>query len=319
MPENIIIICEQDETGIRPVTSDVIAFGGLLSKITGLPTAALVINSGLPEPDGCDRVIRVTVSGRPDFSPEMYISVLSDILPQLDPAYICIAHTMTGIDFAPGLAARFNGACITGIENAGEDDKGPWFGRQVLSGKKIARIRALKLPAFLTVSAGEFSEKAAVKKPPGPAIELTSEYLPVFSDFIEKIEAPAPAASLMDAESIIAAGNGIGKQENLSLINELAALFARSAVAGSRPVCDRGWLAYNRQVGETGATVRPRLYLACGISGSSQHIAGMRGSEFVVAINTDAKAPICRAADICVIEDLNVFVPELIRALKEQA
>lgn len=322
MPKEIIVICEQDETGIRSVTHDIISFAGMLSEITGLPTAALVINSGKresgPLPDGCDRVIRVTVSGRLDFSPEMYISVLSDILPQLEPAYICVAHTVAGINFAPGLAARINGACITGIEDLGGDVKGPWFGRQVLSGKKIAHTRALRFPAVLTVTAGGFSEKKSKKQSSWPVTELAAEYFPPFSESVRKKPAPAPAPSLTDADVIISAGNGIGKPENLDLLRKLAGLFPRSAVACSRPVCDKGWLPYDRQVGETGATVRPALYLACGISGSSQHISGMRGSEFVVAVNTDAKAPICRTANICIIEDLNVFVPELILALKEQ-
>ena len=107
-------------------------------------------------------------------------------------------------------------------------------------------------------------------------------------------------------------GKGIGEGEGLDLIYRFADLFPKSAVAGSRIVCDRGLLAYGQQVGITGATVTPDLYIACGISGSSQHLAGMSGSEFIVAINTDADAPIMKAADVCVQEDMIGFIPMVI-------
>ena len=101
-------------------------------------------------------------------------------------------------------------------------------------------------------------------------------------------------------------------KENLDIIYKLASLFPKSAVAESRIVCDRGWLSYGQQVGITGATVSPALYIACGISGASQHLSGMSASEFIVAINKDPHAAIMNAADVCIAEDLNTFIPALI-------
>ena len=120
-----------------------------------------------------------------------------------------------------------------------------------------------------------------------------------------------------EADVVVAAGHGIGDRDNLDLINQLASIFAKSAIAGSRIVCDLGWLEYGCQVGVTGATVSPRLYLACGISGAIQHVTGMRGSEFIVALNKDPAAAIFQVADICVVEDLITFIPLLIETYRK--
>jgi electron transfer flavoprotein alpha subunit len=127
--------------------------------------------------------------------------------------------------------------------------------------------------------------------------------------------AAADTADLTEADTIIAAGNGIGSEANLDLLRELAELFPHGAVAGTRIVCDRGWLGYARQVGITGTTVTPALYIACGISGATQHRVGMHGSQFVVAINTDPGAPIFNEADLCIVEDLTTFIPRLLEIM----
>ena len=124
-------------------------------------------------------------------------------------------------------------------------------------------------------------------------------------------------AGIDEANVIVAAGSGIGEEENLDIIHRLAALFPKSAVAGSRIVCDMGWLGYQRQVGVTGTTVSPQLYIACGISGAVQHVMGMQSSEFIVAINKDPSAAIFQTADVCIVEDLTVFIPEFIRVYHE--
>jgi electron transfer flavoprotein alpha subunit len=118
---------------------------------------------------------------------------------------------------------------------------------------------------------------------------------------------------------LVAAGRGIKKQENLELIRKLAGLFNHSAVAGSRAVIDSGWLPYSAQVGLTGKTVTPKAYIACGISGSPQHIAGMKNSQLIIAINKDANAAIFNYAHYCIVEDLQEFLPVLIEALNRSS
>jgi electron transfer flavoprotein alpha subunit len=122
---------------------------------------------------------------------------------------------------------------------------------------------------------------------------------------------------LSQAKVIISAGRGIGEAENLDLIRKLAAAIPQAVVCGSRPIIDQGWLSYDRQVGVTGATVSPDLYLACGISGAAQHVSGMQGSALVVSINTDAMAAIFNQSDFCIVEDVTVFIPTLLEKLSE--
>jgi electron transfer flavoprotein alpha subunit len=122
-------------------------------------------------------------------------------------------------------------------------------------------------------------------------------------------------STLKDGEVIVSAGRGIGKKENLSLIKRLAASFPKSAVGASRSVCDLGWLEHKHQIGTTGQSVSPKLYVACGISGAFQHVSGIKGAQTIVAINTDPHAAIFRVAHYCILEDLTTFIPVLLDAL----
>jgi electron transfer flavoprotein alpha subunit len=130
------------------------------------------------------------------------------------------------------------------------------------------------------------------------------------------VEPPASSVNLREAEVIIAAGRGVGDEENLACIRELAGLFRRGAVGASRPLCDAGVLPLACQVGMTGQTVSPKLYLACGISGALQHTMGMKNSDVVIAVNTDPKATFCREAHYCVVADLHEFIPVLIEKIR---
>ena len=170
----------------------------------------------------------------------------------------------------------------------------------------------------VTVAPGAFRPAAAVGEARGSVTERVIERTPRGSRVLGTRRGEPADPGLARAEVIVSAGRGIGRRENLALVERLAALFPRSAVGGSRPICDAGWLPYRRQVGVTGATVAPRLYVACGISGSSQHRTGMRGAGFVVAINTDPDAAIFQVADVGVVEDLATFIPLVLREAGEK-
>ena len=142
--------------------------------------------------------------------------------------------------------------------------------------------------------------------------------LSAFSAEDVKLEEIVQVGELCQAEVVVTAGNGIQEWENLKMISDLADIFPRSAVAGTRIVCDRGWLPYSRQIGATGTTVFPKLYIGCGVSGAIQHLAGMMESETIVAINTDPHAALMNAADILVNTDLIEFIPELIEVWKNE-
>jgi electron transfer flavoprotein alpha subunit len=190
------------------------------------------------------------------------------------------------------------------------------FIRPILGGKMLEEVLPLgEGPTVITVMPG--AAKAVVAEQPG---EVTRIQVAVESGVTRTLgyrEGPKRTLDLVKAEVIVAAGRGLGGPENLHLVKELAACFAKSAVAASRPVVDYGWLPLEHQVGMTGQTVAPGLYIACGISGALQHLMGMNQSRLVVAINTDPGAPIFQLAHFGVCADLLEFLPVLTRKLRE--
>jgi electron transfer flavoprotein alpha subunit len=201
---------------------------------------------------------------------------------------------------------------VTGVERFFIQDDRPCFTRSICNGKIVVDVSPNVETAVLTIQPGYWKAASFIVEKAGNVDMQSSSHKPQQSRSLEIIHAKEENSALSEADVIVSAGRGISKKENLELVERLAALFPKSAVGGSRPVCDSGWMEYKRQVGLTGATVAPKLYIACGISGASQHLAGMRGSGFIVAINTDPAAAILNTADVYVVEDLATFIPAFI-------
>jgi electron transfer flavoprotein alpha subunit len=262
-------------------------------------------------------VVGFEIPGMADYNGELYNHILAQYFSADRPGYVCIAHTSRGSDFAPALAIDLDGACISGIEDVLTIKDGICFARPVYGGKIIAHIRPLAETSVLTVQPGFFKpDKRSSQKSGRVVIRTVAAKANQWRSMGVK-QAALATKGISEADVVVAAGQGIGDRDNLDLVHQLAAIFAKSAIAGSRIVCDLGWLAYGCQVGVTGTTVAPQLYLACGISGAIQHISGMRGSEFIVAINKDPAAAIFQVADICVVEDLKTFIPTLIETYQQ--
>jgi electron transfer flavoprotein alpha subunit len=316
----ILILVEHHRGRVAPVTRELVACARAMQKAGPKEAAVAILGDGIENlaqeiaaAEGLS-VYAVQGPGLADYSAEAYRQALMPLLEEIRPTYVCMAHTSQGLDLAPGLAARLQAACITGVERVTVEEGELLFSRPLFNGKLQAEIFPETETTVLTVAAGAFSPPEAgpgvggrVERRPFPGAAAATRVLG------QKLARQQDRA-LGQAEVIVAAGRGIGGQQNLALIERLAALFPRSAVAGSRPVCDQGWLPYANQVGMTGATVAPRLYLACGISGSRQHTVGMAGSQFIVAISTDPDAAIFDLADIGIVEDLTRFVPVLLAA-----
>lgn len=240
---------------------------------------------------------------------DAFIFAIAQVAARVSPRFILMAHTISNMDAAPLLAAKLNAACITGVTGVEEGDSGPVFVRPASCGKLVQRFAVTADCAVVTALPGSFP---VPETPPFPPGQISGEDAKTPDSKMRLVSELAPASAdmgLCAADVVVAAGRGIGCPENLELIERMATLFPRSAVAGSRPVCDAGWLPANRQVGVTGATVTPKLYIACGISGVFQHVAGMAGSNLIVAINSDPCAPIFSVAHIGVAEDLTAFIP----------
>ena len=320
MDRKIIIIAEQSDGKIAPVTHELVAAANKLRRLTDLSLKMVMTGSEitdncmhLSEKYGID--IMVIDSGSRAAQDGIFLKSLpASLLESLSPAYVIMAHTARGLDTAPGIAVKINGACITGVEKIDQQDNAVCLTRSIFNDRITVRIKSCAQTTVMTIMPGIFKPETGFNGHSGKI----SMHDPPFSSgdyrMIGLKKDTCDTSALDNAEVIVSAGNGIKEKENMDLVFQLAELFPKSAVSGSRPICDKKWLKYAQQVGITGATVMPKLYIACGISGSSQHISGMRDSRFIVSINTDPHAAIFNVSDVCIIEDLTTFVPRFITA-----
>lgn len=280
--------------------------GGLAVWLTGVPDhaaaedisrrAAVHVTMLLPADEG-------------ENASNAYGPSLEAEIKNLKPRYVCVSHNSRGWEWAPAAAARIDAGCITGVETVILANNRLCFQKDLYMGKIKGFFDTEASTTIITILPGSYVFSRPEPSAPVSVTRLPCNHSTSRVRFLGKRQAPADTAHIASASAIVAVGNGIGEQENMVLIDKLAALIPKAAVAGSRTVCDRGWLGYDRQVGVTGATVAPAVYIACGISGASQHIMGMRASKCVIAINTDARAPIFNHADFCIQADITRLIP----------
>ena len=317
------VIAEHEAGRITPVSLELLTLANELAEREGLEPLVVVLGD---DPEGPAREIAefsglrtlaVRNPGLSQYNNEIYKEILTGILAPLQPGFVLTPNSTKGLDFVPGLAVRLGGTSLTNVNGAEKRGDAWVFSRGMFGGKLSAAIAPLIGPSVMTVQGGAFRPGEPASSP-GVCELIESD---IISERVRTLGVGAAREGSSDitaAEVIVAAGRGVGKKENMDLIHRTAALFSRSAAAGSRPVCDNGWLDYPRQVGMTGAVVTPKLYLACGISGASQHISGMQGSGFIVSISTDPGAAIFNVSDVCVVEDLTVFLPALIELVERE-
>jgi len=314
----ILVVAEHLSGKVSPVTYELMAFADELSEEFPDGVSATVIGEeidGLAEEisgeTGVD-VFEVLTPGAGPYNADTWKTVLRELVESIKPSYICAAHTARGLDFAPGLAAGLGAACITGVTGVSGSGGSANFSRPVYNGKINRTIVPESEVTVLTVQPGVFRYRPGREPGRGKVIRTERPAGPVRLVNSGLKERNADTSTLKEARVVVAAGRGVGKSENLETILKFAEIFTNSAMAVSRPLVDSGWAEYARQVGLTGATVKPDLYVACGISGASQHLAGMRESKFVVAVNSDPNAAIFNHADVCVVEDLLPFIRKVI-------
>jgi electron transfer flavoprotein alpha subunit len=249
-----------------------------------------------------------------NYTSDGYVLAFEQLIRKLEPSYVVFPHTYKVRDFVPRLATRFGQVLISDITGI---EAGPMFTRQLFQGKMSANYRHQGSgPCFLSIQAGAFREepKEAGKSTIhhiSPEISATD----IRTKPGEPFRGSQRTVDLGSAQLIVSVGRGIKEAENIPLVQELATALG-AELAASRPICDNGWLPLERQVGSSGQTVAPKLYLAVGISGAIQHLVGMKGSQCVVAINKDPDAPIFEVADYGIVGDLFEVVPALTEAVK---
>lgn len=254
------------------------------------------------------------------YTPDGFVQALAAFLHSANPKLVLLPHTYQTRDFAPALAARLDRALVTDCIGIKTRDGGFSFSRPVFQGKLNADVTPEgPTPHFVTIQIGAYRVDA-LKRGAQPVPVQTMEASVDPASIRQRPEAPfkeaKAAVDLSQAERIVAVGRGIRGQEHLQLAQKLAGALG-AEVAASRPICDAGWLPMERQIGSSGQTVAPKLYVALGISGAIQHLVGMKGSRTIVAINKDAEAPIFEVADYGIVGDLFEVVPAMIAELEK--
>lgn len=320
--KKVFALVEHRQGKIRDITYELLTKGyELASKVGGELTALLLgyeLNKFIDSlKSNAHHIIAVEDEKLRNFNSETYQIVLSNILKDEDNFLLLIGHTASGMDIAPALSVELGISIATDCIGIEIEDNNLTAIRQMYEGKLNAKVFLKGDTKFLiTVREGSFPAQpvglgATILEFPSP---LTAE--PDYRRFIEYIEAPIGEVDISKSDIVIGVGRGIKEKENLALIEELAQTLG-GVVGCSRPIIDAGWLPKDRQVGSSGKTIKPKLYIAIGISGAFQHTGGMKGAETIIAINKDPNAPIFNEADYGIVDDLFKVVPILKNKLME--
>ncbi|MBN2385511.1 MAG: electron transfer flavoprotein subunit alpha/FixB family protein [Anaerolineales bacterium] len=293
-----LLICETRQGKLLESTYELLAFA---ERLAAEPVAFLSAGEALaPDFDG-----RVYLAEAGEYDPDLHKQLILEVVAREKPDYIVLAHSSYGWDLAPRLAAALRVAQLSEVV----DVVAGGFELPCFNAKLRRTVKPTSSPAVLTIQAGAFNPKGS---PQGtPRLERLALPVPAGRTHFAGYEAVGKkAVDLARAEVIVSVGRGVGKQDNVALIEALARALG-GELGATRPVVDAGWVEHSHQVGTTGQVVAPRLYVACGISGAIHHLAGMKKSDFVVAINKDRDAPIGEVADVLVVADVLQFVPAL--------
>lgn len=316
MADEILVLVEHRKGEIRDATFEMLAKGRELAEGRGSRLTALLLGEGVGDlaqavAARADLVELVEDPRLAQFNSESYQQLLSRRLQARPPLLLLMGHTAYGLDLAPNLATELGLPLITDVTDVELTEDGVVAVRPVYGGKARARVRSRGLGAIVTVQAGAFAapaERATIGEVIRADLALSGDL--AHKKFLGFVEAPAEDVDITQSDIVVSVGRGIGDPQNLPVVEDLAAALG-GVLACSRPVVDKKWLPKSRQVGISGKTVQPKLYLAVGISGAFQHLAGMKRSGVVVAINKDPNAPIFRMADYGIVADLFTVVPAL--------
>jgi electron transfer flavoprotein alpha subunit len=326
MADTILVVVEQREGKLNRVSWETITAGQAIAAQTGWTLKAAVLGSGVGAIAGelagkkLAKVYDIESAKLEPYTPDAFAHVLKEFLGKHPAKLVLMPHTYQVRDFVPKLAARLESAAISDAIGCKQEGGKLLFTRQVFQGKFVADVSfAGAGPCFVTFQNGSFrADKVEAGESAAP-VETVSIDVPdgvVRNRPQEVFKEAKQAVDLTQAEIIVSVGRGIKEQKNIELAKQLAEALG-GEIAASRPICDNGWLPMDRQVGSSGQTVAPKLYLALGISGAIQHIVGMKGARSIVAINKDSEAPIFEIADYAVVGNLFDIVPPLIEEVKK--
>ena len=321
----ILVVAEQKDGKLNRASWEAIAAAQQLSG-GAMPVKVAVAGQGVSAvanelaAAAVAEVIAIDHAALAHYTPDGFVQALQQVIAQAAPALVFFPHTYQTRDFSPTLATRIDRALITDVIAVKNAAGSPTFSRPMFQGKLTADVVAQgPAPHLITIQIGAFRADAAEKGPAAAKVTTASVNIDE-GKLRQKPEAPfqeaKQAVDLSQAERIVAVGRGIKSQENIAVAEQLAQAFG-AELAASRPICDNGWLPMERQIGSSGQTVAPKLYVALGISGAIQHLVGMKGARTIVAINKDAEAPIFEVADYGIQGDLFELAPAIIAELQK--
>ena len=315
----IYILIEHRQNEIRDISFELLACGRKLAEEHNSTVTAVILGYNTEKivekiESQAHRILVFDKEVFKEFNAETYQIALADLIQKNKPFLFLIGHTSFGMDLCPALATQLNIPFTTDCLYMEISGKKLRVVRHMFDGKLAAKVLLRENSSYmLTVRAGcfpttESNLKTEIEKLDSPVSET-----PDYRKFLEYIEAVAGDVDITKSDIVVGIGRGIKEQDNLEMIEEFAAAIG-GVVACSRPIVDADWLPKDRQVGSSGKVIKPKLYIAIGISGAFQHVAGMKGAETIVAINKDANAPIFHEADYGIVDDLFKVIP----ALKEK-
>jgi electron transfer flavoprotein alpha subunit len=326
MPDSILVVVEQREGKLNRVSWETITAGQAIAAATGWTLEAAVLGASagsIAAELAAKKVAKVYAVESPKLEPytsDAFAAALAPWLASKQPKLVLMPHTYQVRDFVPKLATVLGRTVISDCVGFRYENGKLVFTRQMFQGKLAADVRfTSESPWFATFQNGSFrGDQAEAAANPAPVETVNVQ----IADGIirnkpqEVFKEAKQAVDLTQAEIIVSVGRGIKEQKNIEIAKQLADALGGD-LAASRPICDSGWLPMDRQIGSSGQTVAPKLYLALGISGAIQHIVGMKGARTIVAVNKDSEAPIFEIADYAIVGNLFDIVPPLIEEVKK--
>jgi len=290
---------------------------GLQTKLTAL-LLGQDVQKYTRELGAADRVVCIEHDCLAEFNPEAYLRVATAVFEQHKPRVVLLGHTATGTDLACGLARRLRAPIVTGCRTFSVDNGTAHYSALICGGKLIATGPLPEPTCLATMMSGGYKadEGRGTRTPAVETLSPPTALDPLRTNFKQYIEPPTGDVDIAKEAILVSVGRGIQNKDNIALAEELATALG-GAVSGSRPVIDQEWLPTTRLVGKSGKQVKPKLYLALGISGAPEHAEGMREAELIVAINRDPKAPIYGLAHYGAAVDVLELVPKLTAALRK--
>ena len=313
---SVLVVLEHQSGKWNRMSFEALAAGAKLAALLGTYVEAAALGEFSGSVSGAERLYVLKHELLTDYTPDGFTVALEQVIKAVNPAAVVFPHTYQVRDYAPKLATRFGKALVSDVVDIQNENGGVMLIRQLFQGKLNASIKTAGEPQFISVQAGAFrAEGDGAEAAIEPfAVELTA------AQIRSKPEAPfresQRSVDLGKANIIVSVGRGIKEKDNIAIVEQLASALG-GELAASRPSCDNGWLPMERQVGSSGQTVAPAMYLAVGISGAIQHLVGMKGSKIVVAINQDENAPIFETADYGIVGDLFEVVPALTEEIRK--